>query len=81
MDYNMSTLEKIFRESVNISDEEAIDDNMAPGITQGWDSLSNMELIGKIEEVFGFTFEFEELMEINSWKTLKETVLKKANLD
>ncbi|MEO5347528.1 MAG: acyl carrier protein [Magnetococcus sp. YQC-9] len=41
-----------------------------------WDSIGHMNLIGAVEESFGFRFELEELVEIDSVTALIDIIQK-----
>ncbi len=73
-------LEEILRRITDIPEEIEIEDSMAPGKTEGWDSLSNMELISEIENRFHIEFEFDELMQIDNWGDMKRIVINKTRL-
>ncbi len=73
-------LDEILRETLLLDDDVVITGDMAPGKTDNWNSLQNMELISRIEEEFQIEFEFDELMEFDNWAKIKQVVLEKKGV-
>ena len=51
-----------------------VEDAMAPETTEGWTSLSFMQLLARIEEVFGFKFKIFELVGIRNMGDLVSAI-------
>lgn len=67
-------LAEIFKEIIGFEPM----DEMEPGKTEGWDSLGNVDLFTAIEDEFRLEISFDEMMEITTWKDLRECVLRKV---
>lgn len=70
-------LDNLLRETLYLSDDISINDEMFPGSITEWDSLSHMNLIYNITDRYDITLSFKELKEIKNWGQLKEYVNKK----
>ncbi|KIF81400.1 acyl carrier protein [Noviherbaspirillum autotrophicum] len=46
------------------TDPGAIRENSEPGDIPGWDSLGHVRLVAELEQVFGTSFEVDEVMEM-----------------
>jgi acyl carrier protein len=56
---------------------EQVTDHLERGKVEVWDSLNHLLLINEIENEFGVQFTTEEVLEINTFKDLKEILSKK----
>ena len=74
-------MDNILREVCRISEETEIIDSMSSSSIIEWDSMANMELVVKIEEVFEVQFSFEELIELENWGNYKAAIKKKLKKD
>ncbi|MCP5055406.1 MAG: acyl carrier protein [bacterium] len=45
-----------------------------PDDIEGWDSLGHVELVGKLEEVFGVSFEVDDIMEMETVAAIQRIV-------
>ncbi len=76
----MTNLEKynnVFITVLNVT--EGMLNELAFGVSDNWDSIGQMTLVTELEDVFGFRFETEDLLEFVSYKAGIE-ILKKNNI-
>lgn len=69
-------VETIFHEILNREDIELTFQTTANDI-DGWDSLTNMRIIAKIEETFNCRFNFREIVKFKNVGDLCDTLLNK----
>lgn len=72
-------LNAVLRDTLKI---ETISDNLAMSSVPSWDSLTHLQLLAKIDEVFGIDVDFEDSITITSIKAIKKVVgkyVKKSN--
>ena len=62
--------EEIFREQLGQSDIELYDEATAEDV-EGWDSLSHVQLVAAIENVFGIEFSSREIL---SWENVGDLI-------
>lgn len=77
----MSNIEKLinaFVEGLEIPIEEV--ENATMDSVEKWDSIGQMSLVAIIEDVFGFEFEPEEVMQFTSFEAGK-SILKNHNIE
>lgn len=68
----MTTFEKIqpiIAETLNVS-PTVINESLAAGDIQEWDSMGNMAIIAALEEKLGIEFPIDDLFELNSVEAL-----------
>jgi len=51
-----------------------INENTSPESVEHWDSLKHMNLVVALEEEFDIEFDDDEIMDMNSYPTIVETV-------
>jgi acyl carrier protein len=73
-----SRMNALFRKVCEIDEGEDIRDEWQPGLRAGWDSLTNLTLIGLLENEFHITLEFDELLSLSNWGEMKKLVAGKT---
>lgn len=65
----MRNIEKYRNAFINALDleEDDVNEDLALGVTRGWDSIGHMTLISEIEDVFDVSIDFEWITEFNSY--------------
>jgi len=66
-------VEDVLKEVFKLEADAELTD-VAPGSIPQWDSLGHVNLIHGVEEAFGIRFSVDEIAQIDSLETLKETV-------
>ena len=79
MSENLAKYKKAFMESLEISDEKALDDLKYNDIDE-WDSIGHMTLMSGLEESFKITLETDDIVDFSSFKKGKE-ILKKYKVE
>ncbi len=79
MSENLVKYKKAFIESLEISDEKALDDLKYNDIDE-WDSIGHMGLISAIEDVFEISIETNDVIDFSSFSKGKE-ILKKYKVE
>jgi hypothetical protein len=79
MSENLAKYKKAFMESLEISDEKALDDLKYNDIDE-WDSIGHMGLISAIEDVFEISIETNDVIDFSSFSKGKE-ILKKYKVE
>lgn len=69
----------IFEEIFKVKISEELKKNLIYRQYPQWDSLAQMILIQRIEEEFGISIPFDEMMKINSYETGLEYLKSKIN--
>ena len=75
---NIEKLKNAFVEGLEIPVEEV--ENATMDSVEKWDSIGQMSLVAIIEDVFGFEFEPEEVMQFTSFEAGK-SILKNHNIE
>lgn len=73
----LEILNGIFRKVLKREDITLTEDTTAHDV-DGWDSLTNMILIGEIENKFGVRFTFREIMKLKNVGDLCHTIKNKT---
>ncbi len=73
----LNELELIFREVLK-RDNIALANNTTAQDVEGWDSLTNMQLISKIEKRFNVRFTFRDIMKLKNVGDICNAILTKA---
>lgn len=68
-------LDELFRKILYLDKNYNIDDNLAPGDIVEWDSLSHMNLLYEISNIYGLKISFKDLNKIENWGQLKRYVI------
>ena len=76
---NSKKLESIFN-SMFGAEKIQFDDGLSPDKVELWDSISHMELISKIEEAFGISFDAGEIASMDNVGEIKK-ILRKHGVD
>ncbi len=71
-------LDEIFRKVSRIAKDEAIDYDTEFDSLSSWDSLTYVELIAEVEKELNIKFDFDELLEANTWGSLKNLIIEIA---
>ena len=66
----LKRVEEIFREELGQSDLVLTDETTADDV-EGWDSLSHVQLVAAIENVFGIEFSSREIL---SWENVGDLI-------
>lgn len=69
-------LEEIFREVFELG-EDVVFEDLTPENVETWDSLGQLNLVVAIEEEFDISFSFDEVLELDSFNSIKSVLLKK----
>lgn len=56
-----------------------ISDDASPENTSNWDSIRHMEILTKLEEKYGTSFDMDEMMEMMSLSGIVEVLKRKQN--
>jgi len=72
---NEDKIKKIFAEAFEIPEEEVHDD-IAYNSYQPWDSLKHLQLVSMLEEELGIELEMDDIIDMSSYKKVREIVLK-----
>ena len=78
MSKNLDKYKKAFIESLEISNENTLD-NLKYNDIEEWDSIGHMGLISAIEDVFEITVETNDVIDFSSFKKGKE-ILKRYKI-
>jgi acyl carrier protein len=78
MSKNLDKYKKAFLESLEISNENILD-NLKYNDIEEWDSIGHMGLISAIEDVFEITVETNDVIDFSSFKKGKE-ILKRYKI-
>ena len=78
MSKNLDKYKKAFIESLEISNENILD-NLKYNDIEEWDSIGHMGLISAIEDIFEITVETNDVIDFSSFKKGKE-ILKKYKI-
>jgi acyl carrier protein len=73
----LNELELIFREVLK-RDNITLTNNTTAQDVEGWDSLTNMQLISKIEKRFNVRFTFRDIMKLKNVGDICNAILTKA---
>lgn len=73
----LNELELIFREVLK-RDNIALANTTTAQDVEGWDSLTNMQLISKIEKRFNVRFTFRDIMKLKNVGDICNAILTKA---
>lgn len=73
----LKRVEEIFREELEIEDLELNDETTAEDV-EGWDSLSHIQLVAAMEEVFGIEFSSREILSWDNVGDLIDSIQKKV---
>ena len=73
----LKRVEEIFREELEIEDLELNDETTAEDV-EGWDSLSNIQLVAAMEEAFGIEFSSREILSWDNVGDLIDSIQKKV---
>ena len=74
----MNPIEKLqaaFVETLNVSPASPFDE-LAYGVTEGWDSVAHMSLISSLEEKFDVMLPTEDVIDMSSFAKAKDIVSK-----
>lgn len=68
---------QIFKEVLPDLKEGELELSASQETVVGWDSFAHMELVGKIEQAFGVTFELDEVITLETPQAFVDIVEKK----
>ncbi|MBI0582829.1 MAG: acyl carrier protein [Methanomassiliicoccus sp.] len=69
----LATLRTIFREELNISDQDLVDSTAYNGL-EAWDSLTHLKIVARIEEAFTVEMEVDDIIAMENFGKAKEIV-------
>ncbi len=72
---NMESLKGAFREALSV-DPAANFEELAYGVTPGWDSVAHMALVAAIESAFDIMLATDEVIDLSSFPKAREIVAK-----
>ena len=61
----MDKLIQVFRSVFHITDEELRDD-LSPNQIEAWDSLTHLEMVSELEDIFDIEFEIDHISEMQT---------------
>lgn len=73
----LQALRRVFSEVFGVS-ADSINDELSPDNLENWDSLRHMQLVMALEETFSVSFTGEEVMEMLSFKLVREILQTKT---
>lgn len=71
-------IKSVFSEVIGI-DESEVNDSIAYNSCESWDSLVHLELVNALEEAFNVEFEMDDIIVMETFKKVKEIVMKYIN--
>ena len=75
---NIEKYKKIFAETFQLTEETI--ENARLNVTSQWDSVGQMSLVTKLEEAFDVCFDFEDIINMDSFESGKD-ILRKYNVE
>ncbi len=73
----INTIERIFREALDIPESETISDDICMEDLPAWDSLAQMTIIIQLKKEFHISFLYDEILSMNTLGKIKEVSQKK----
>lgn len=74
---NLEKYNQVFVDTLDITPDE-LNDNLTMESVDSWDSVKNLALLGALENEFGISWTFDEMMDLNSYKKGKEILAAKG---
>ena len=71
-------IEQVFEEILKVN--PPLEDSLSSGDIHAWDSLNHVVLMNKIEELFGISFELDEMLTMQSFGEICAAVEDKSAL-
>jgi acyl carrier protein len=71
------TVAAAFRKAMRLDDSFAIADGMSFDDIPGWDSIGHMNLVAELESAFGISLDMDEIVAIDSVKSVRDIVTRK----
>lgn len=72
---NLEIYDNIFKRIFN-ADKQLLNANFEAGKVSNWDSVSQMALIGEVEDSFGIMLDIEDIIEFTSYEKGKNLLMK-----
>lgn len=80
MTAKIDEIAKVFREHLRLEDSAPVD-NLEYNITQGWDSLTHLNIIAGLEETFNVMIDTDDVLDMSSFKKAVEIMNKYETAD
>lgn len=71
-------VEEIFREVMEMDDDQQLSGDMSSDNMEEWDSIASMSLVMKLEEAFGIKYEFDDIVQMDSLEAIKKVTAGKV---
>lgn len=71
-------VEQIFREVMELDDDQQLSGDMSSDNMGEWDSIASMSLVMKLEEAFGIKYEFDDIVQMDSLEAIKKVTAGKV---
>lgn len=71
-------VEEIFREVMELNDDQQLRGDMSSDNMEEWDSIASMSLVMKLEEAFGIKYEFDDIVQMDSLEAIKKVTAGKV---
>ena len=78
MEEEMDRVKTIFCETLGVSESE-VNDDTAYNSFEPWDSLKHLRIVVNLEEEFGIDIDMDDVIDMSTFKKVKEIM--KKNLD
>ena len=70
-------IDNAFRAAMRLDGKFALRDDMTFDDVPGWDSVGHMSLVTELESRFGITLDMDEIVALDSVKTVRELIARK----
>ena len=70
---------EVFRAVFRLDNDFVLEDAMSYDDVPGWDSVGHMNLVGELESRFNISLEMEEIIDLDSVKSVAELVARKKS--
>lgn len=71
-------IEEIFRDVMELDDEQELSGDMGSDNMEEWDSIASMSLVMKLEEAFGIKYEFDDILQMDTLDAIKKVTAGKV---
>jgi len=72
-------IDSLFRSAMRLDKSFVLQDPMSFDEVPGWDSVGHMNLVAEMESRFGITLDMEEIVTMDSVKSVRELVARKLS--
>jgi acyl carrier protein len=70
-------IDNLFRSAMRLQNDFVLQDQMSFEQVPGWDSVGHMNLVSEMESRFGITLDMDEIVTMDSVKSVRELVARK----